>query len=529
MKSLLMKQEKLFILANLIMLILIIPVLFSVVFIGNNMDYWVYMKLQTLRSNLFIFAVVVVCFLIYLSLTKLINNRIDLSHNRTNLIINLILILFFVGIYFVNIEISKAIAFRIPWDIMVVRGGAFEIAAEQSMGYQAYFSMYSNNIPITYILGKLLNMCSEWKQYAFPAEFFWIQINCVFLSVAGYFCCTTVKKLTKKVMPVMFALVSYLVLVAMSAWKMAPYTDTYGIAFPIMSIYFYINYRDTNSKWKKIVSLILSLFLGMIGGFIKPSLYIVIIAILIIELLAVIETFKDKIKWFLFMSALVVFFSIGTEKYLEYIITNIGFEFNQELEQSWHHYFLMGLNEKTTGGYNSEDVSLIGKYQDNKAERNKTELKLAYERIAERGFAGTIYFWLRKMVMTFNDGTFGWRTEVWVDSYYDDLASNNDWTGLLRSIYWEGPLVGAYNTICQFVWIFVIVCIPGICFSKGNTVKKYNILTIVFLGIFMYQILFEARARYLFVFLPVLITISACGIEEYANFKVKKISGLIFY
>ena len=126
------------------------------------------------------------------------------------------------------------------------------------------------------------------------------------------------------------------------------------------------------------------------------------------------------------------------------------------------------------------------------------------------------------MVMTFNDGTFGWRTEVWVDSYYDDLASENDWTQFLRSIYWEGSLVGAYNTICQFLWIFVIVCIPGVCFVKTDTRKKYNILTIVFLGIFMYQMLFEARSRYLFVFLPVLITIAACGIEEYTNILLRK-------
>ena len=217
MRSLFLKQETLFILANIAMLILIIPVLISLVFIGNNMDYWVYMKMQTLRSNLFLFAVVVVCFLMYLFLAKWINNKIDLSHKRNNFIINLLLILLFVGIYFVNIEIVREIAFRLPWDIMVARGAALEIAAEQSMGYQSYFSMYSNNIPIAYILGKLYNMSLEWKQYELQAEFFWIQINCVFLSVAGYFCCLTVKKLTQKVMPMMFALVSYLGLVAMSA------------------------------------------------------------------------------------------------------------------------------------------------------------------------------------------------------------------------------------------------------------------------------------------------------------------------
>ena len=31
------------------------------------------------------------------------------------------------------------------------------------------------------------------------------------------------------------------------------------------------------------------------------------------------------------------------------------------------------------------------------------------------------------------------------------------------------------------------------------------------MGIFFYQMLFEARARYLFVFLPILIVMSICG------------------
>lgn len=521
MKNLSMKKERLFLLANIIMLFLIMPVLFFVVVMGNEMDYWDAMKIQTIAINGVLFGISIVCFLIYFCFNKITKN-IYTDSNRRNLLLNVFLIASFVGIYYINVAISKEIAFRLPWDIMIVRGGALDVAAEKNFGYQCYYSMYTNNIPIVYILGKLIKKISEWEAYKYPLEFFWIQVNCILVSVAGFYCCLTVKKLTKKIMPILFTLISYLVLVAMSAWKIAPYTDTFGMVFPIMCIYFYICYRENCLTWKKVTYLSFSLTLVMIGGFIKPSLYIFVLAIVIIESIRLVTNFKKAIGYFLITVCLLFCLLIGTDKYKEYIISDIGFDFNQEIEESWQHYFLMGLNEETTGGYNSDDVAIIGQYQESKADRSIAEIQLAFERMEERGFVGSSYFWLKKMVMTFNDGTFGWRTEVWVDSYYEGLSSDNEWMDILRSIYWDGPFVGAYNTLCQFAWIFVILCIPGICFCKGSKLENYIILTMCFLGIFFYQLLFEARARYLFVFLPLLISISACGIDNYCSLILNK-------
>ena len=52
----------------------------------------------------------------------------------------------------------------------------------------------------------------------------------------------------------------------MTPWKIAPYTDIYGIAFPVMCVYFYLCYREEKKSEKKCLLAALSMFGGMWGG-----------------------------------------------------------------------------------------------------------------------------------------------------------------------------------------------------------------------------------------------------------------------
>ena len=152
------------------------------------------------------------------------------------------------------------------------------------------------------------------------------------------------------------------------------------------------------------------------------------------------------------------------------------------------------------------------------------------DRIKEKGVFGLPYFWLRKMTMTFNDGTFGWFSEVWIESHLQPIVSDNShMMDKLRSIYWPSVKNRKYATCCQILWFALIPGFFGIPVALlANWVKDRKrkaegeeneakfcfpegILLISFMGIFFYQMLFEARARYLFVFLPVLIVMSICG------------------
>lgn len=504
---------------SILMLAVFLPVLFCVVIIGNHMDYNDGMKLTVRIPNqlLFLIALIGVFFCMFLFRKW---GGIKLSR-RVNWAVNGVLALLFLGLYFVNVWLARQIAFHLPWDIMIARGVAYEIANERPLGYYYYLSIYPNNIPIGYILGRLYRKAMELKDYPYIYDFIWIQANCVFISLAGFLSCLTVKKLTQKPAPVAVVFGAYLVLAGISPWKIAPYTDTYGLIFPIMCVYFYLCYREARQGWRGYLWILLSITAGMAGGFVKPNLYLVVIALLGTEILCFFKGDKKRWGYLLAEILLTVILAAGSKIYTNHLIEEIGLEYNEEISAGWQHYFLMGLNEAATGSYNSEDVAMFGEFQNSRSERIEAELERAAERMKSRGFFGSIYFYLRKMVMTFNDGVFGWKTEVWMDEPYpEEIADNTPLTQRLRSIFWGDETqydVGGYNTLCQLVWIFCILGIPGICLCTGGEKEKYGVLVICFLGIFFYQMLFEARARYLFVFLPLILAMAVCGIQQYAH------------
>lgn len=517
--------SRLFEILSIVLLFFYIPVLFCVVVFGKHLDYWLPAKIATRLPNqvLFILALVGLGVCIFL-FWKFGNKKLS---SQVNWAINCLLALLFLALYFLNVFIAKEIVFHLPWDINIVSGVAYLVAKEREVGGFYYLSMYSNNIPISYILGRLYRKAMEMQDYPYLYDFIWIQVNCALISIAGFFSCLTVKKITKSLMPVVTVLALYLVLVGISPWKIAPYTDTYGLIFPIMCIYFYICYRQTSHIWCKYLYILLSVVAGMLGGFIKPSLYIIVIALLATEVICLLMDYKKRWRYVLAEIGIIAVLAWGSNAYLGYIIDDMGLEFNKEIEAGWQHYFYMGLNEETTGGYNSGDTAIFGEFQTSRSDRIHAELERAGERLKNRGFFGSIYFYLRKLVMTFNDGVFGWRTEVWIYDYYPDtIASNTPFTQRLRDIFWGNDVgydVGGYNTLCQLAWIFSILGIPGICLCKDQKREEYGILVICFLGIFFYQMLFEARARYLFVFLPVLLSIAVCGIQQFTCYIVPAI------
>ncbi len=505
--------KKLILAVNILFLVLFLPVILCISLVGNGMDYYDGMKLTTLLPNQVLAGMALAgicgCAFLFRVCRKIVLTR------RGNVITDFALALLFTLLYFVNVQVAKETAFLVPWDIMVVRKLAYDISNRIEIGYFSYLSMYSNNIPISYILGMLLRKAGEMEGYSRTAEFIWLQTGCALVSIGGMFACLTVKKVTKNLAAVAVAFLAYLVLVGMSPWKIVPYTDIYGIVFPVMGIYFYVCRQKTEKAVMKYFYIVLAVISAMAGGFVKPSVYIVLIGILAAELLHPRKNWRTALTAFMLAAGLM----LVSQACKNHIIGEIGLDYNPEVEASWQNYFYMGLNEDTTGGYNSDDASIFGEFQTSKKERNSAALERAVGRLEERGFWGSLYFWLRKMVMTFNDGIFGWASEVWIGGDFpEDLASHTVWTQRLRDVFWPGGSnMGGHRTLCQLTWIFCMMGIPGLCVCTGRRRDEYGIFVICCLGVFLYQMLFEARARYLLVFLPLLISASVCGIARYGS------------
>lgn len=513
-KSGVWRWEQVIFLAYRMLGILFLPVLFCVVFIGNNMNYYEIRKQGILLPNIVLFAVALVGMGMLLGLSWILEKYTVTK--RINCGLNIVLALLFFFLYFINIWIAKEIIYFQGWDIQGVREIAEKMAwGEPVEGY--YLSIYPNNIPICYILGWLLKRAREISGYPYYIEFIHVQVNCALISLGGFFSCLTVKKLTKKILPTVAAFLTYLALPGISPWKIAPYTDTYGMLFPVMSIYFYFCYRDAQKEFWKYLSLSISLLSGMCGGLIKPSVYIVVVAILCVEFLRLLTEKGKNRKYFAVEVLLTLSLIFAVKACMNHMIEELQLDYNPEINASWQTYLLMGLNEETTGSYSDDTTQIIIEFQTDKKARNEAAFSRAMGRIKEKGLGGTAYFWLRKMVMVFNDASFEWQTFSYYERYYPVvMASNTSITQKLRDLFWpDAAHTGRYHTFCQLAWIFCLIGISGILFTPKEKRERYLILIVSFLGIFLYQMLFEARSRYLFVFLPLLISISAIGARQY--------------
>lgn len=503
-------------LLKVILSVVFLPVLFCIVVFGMNIDYYEKFKLETVAPNqlLFLIAVPVLIFTIYLIY---MGNKYPLKQ-KSNRILNVILCLLFIGVYFVMERIAREIVYHLPWDICTVCGTAMEnVAKNIPVGYSSYYAMYKNNIPIAYILGKLYKWSTESVSYTRNPSFIWVQVNCVLLSLGGFFSCLTVKRLTKNLIVTILVFFLNFLLVCTSGWMIAPYTDTYGLLFPILCIYLYICYKQADCGWKKVLYLASSILTGVIGGFIKPNLYLVLIAIFLTELLGLITNIKQHWRYILFSVGWLLLLLFASSICRNKIVEVMGIELNENVEAGLLDYFHMGLNEETTGAYYSNDIAIFGEFQyEGKEARNAALLERSWERMRERGFFGQLYFWLAKMVMTFNDGMFSWSMEAWPFSHYEPVVSTNTpFMEFLRQVYWNGPYKGAHHTIGQLIWIYCMCGIPGLCLAKRKQ-QGNVILLLCFLGVFFYQLIFEARARYLFAFLPLIIVIATYGMYQYS-------------
>ena len=99
-------------------------------------------------------------------------------------------------------------------------------------------------------------------------------------------------------------------------------------------------------------------------------------------------------------------------------------------------------------------------------------------------------------------------------SVFDEkqLPGNN----LLRGLYYTrdyadiGRYYSVWSNFEQMLWMTILVMnVVSICAKKANSV---NVLMLGIVGLTIFELLFEARARYLFSYIPLYIVISIYGI-----------------
>ncbi len=407
-------------------------------------------------------------------------------------------IITFLVLYIIQLFILYFSYFKTGWDAGTVDELA-NMVAEQGVyttaGSSAYLTIFENNVLIVAILGFIKSLPLIGSKY-----FTILAINALLVNLSGVFACITIKKLLSRKAGILSIFITA-PLILLNPWIMIPYSDTFAIMIPILVFYIYI----ATEKWWKYGPII---FFSLIGYFIKPSAIIVLIAIIVVELFKH-HWHKPSINKDFWLRTLAITNGIMLAFLIKYIsFSYINYQQNKDvIPITFIHYLAMGQNGENYGQFLTVDSQefIYGP---------KFELKKFYNRFTSRSPLEQIDFFTRKLLVNFDDGTFAWSGE---GGFYKEIPErDNPISNTLKSFYYnEGKNNRLFIQIEQTIWIFVLF---GCIFSfKKKLSSNETVLKLSLIGIFIFVMIFEARARYLFCFSPMFVTCAMLGYRNLIN------------
>lgn len=397
----------------------------------------------------------------------------------------------------------------------------------EHMWEHGYLGRYGNNIPITLLLTGI-NWLADSISVSRGALA--LLFNMTFMFSSG----VIVVWLAQKVWGVraaVFAWVSATLLIAMSTHVATFYTDTVGLFFVTLQLLvFYAIWRQPRHR---LAMTGLLGFIAALGSLIKPTSLIFIMA-LAVSLFVLNYNFVLK-KWYRTVKAAAVFigsFLFVILLYGQLVSSLPGFaDYSKEqLDRqrvSAIHYAGMGAlrglepyPECKIGAYCPAYVDyIIGEPDlDTVAKKNQYSINILKNSIMTDFPMGYGSFLLKKVSFVMSDGSFS--------SWGEGASLNHNIIFKINGFPFEsirrfaGPM-GDLRIVMKFLWQTIWLLTLGfVGFSmvklwRSKKVDLY-ILTLVasIAGLVAYQMIFEGRARYIFLYLPVFILIAAHGFSR---------------
>ncbi len=458
--------------------LLILAYILLIVFISNNSIYLTFREAPII-SNLLVGVVLIFPGILLL---RKINKEIS---NKTY---KKILIVLSIITFILQIIILKFTYFYTDWDVKALR----DIIINNDLYHNYYLTKYPNNLFYLAIL-TLYNHIPIISNYYFPLLMF----NALLVNITGVITSLTIKRFTDNTR----AIIGYLILlplILLSPWINIPYSDTFAIMFPILIIYLY------TKEDKKAIDYFFIGFLTILGYFIKPTVFIAFIAVLLIEILKII---KKETKINIKRIGIVIIGLLSAFIFCKGSIYLLHFKpYPHTNSFGPIHYLAMGQNNNSYGLFNEQDVAASDKYG------RMYDLNKAIKRIKERNLKEHFTFLEVKTLINFNDGTFAWGREG-EKFYYKILSDNSRLSMFLRNYFykdWKYNYI--FKELMQIIWLLVL----SLSFLSGLKDKdnKNTIIYLSLIGIVLFLTIFEARARYLYCYSPIFIVAAMIGLNN---------------
>ena len=417
-----------------------------------------------------------------------------------------------------------------------------------------YYSRYANNLFLTYIflnIYKLSKVIGIYNGY-----FLLLFIQSIIFSVGGYLIYKIADMYFKEKYKIysVCTWIIYMIIVGLSPYIVLTYSDGIGMFLSLVLTYIIFKLEDRkilkNKKEiirNRILKTILILFftnLTIISYYIKPQIIIVSIAYGIIKLmnitLSIIKKYIIKLKiinskkiinnknkiqtniYYIIIILLIMLTGYMTYTYIRKANNSMGIDVEKEKRFNITHYAMLGWNTESKGVFTIKDENFSGKYEKLK-DREKANIEELKKRINEMGIGGVINQISRKILTNYNDGTFsGVATFVYIRDEYNIQGLDNNLSEFLKNIYYErGKYNQIYTQIMQCLWISILIF--NMFSYNDSKSRKIAIIILALIGLFLFETIFEARSRYIFVYVPLYIFIGVIGIKNVLNWMCRRI------
>lgn len=324
------------------------------------------------------------------------------------------------------------------------------------------------------------------------------------------------------------------VMCGLSPWIMVPYSDTFGMFFTVFILWCYVCLDKQVQNQDKQTSALVGVHVDaridvrtccrwflmglavVVGYAIKPTVIFVFVAIVVIELIQGLASLsscssqasqgsRDLRKTATAIVACA--FGVVLAFALTSIVKNSTYDVNENAAFSATHFLMMGANPVSGGVWSVSDVELSDA-ANTPEERSKANLVEFKNRVMAMDLPQANMFLLKKLLTNFADGTFAWEIE---GDFYTQIIGTNEAVLNFYGISSDASLDNnTFAPLSQVLWLFVLAgCILIVLGRRPLKAETVIAFTLLMLSAFL--MLFEARARYLFLYLPFFIILGTMG------------------
>ncbi len=304
------------------------------------------------------------------------------------------------------------------------------------------------------------------------------------------------------------------------------YSDAVGIIFPLITVRLFQLYYNKRAY----ILPLLSGISAAIGYAVKPQTFIVFTAVLLILLFCAVSL-KDIVPLKQAVFSLITFI-IMMLIINRLFFPSLGLDLDKSKSFGMTHYLMMGLNPETDGVYSNDDTEFTNSIPDPETRRLEN-LRVTAERLRAYGFKGFMGHLMRKQLINFSDGTFSWGIDgnFFAGTKMSDFPEVSEDSPLrpliLSFITPEGSRYPLFLKTTQMIWLTVlflsflsgIICIISSARPFDKDCSPVMCLIMLSLtGLIIFELLFEAKARYLFTFLPLFIIPAIQTVRKLENY-----------